>query len=109
MIFLNLSRPSLGIISDLFRPDITIMESNKKLRLITYLSPDIPLGLYQAYQHYLDEVLHCQSYLMVESRWSGPSSDRPNPFTDNDADIGECWLNAIDSDSINKQLMLYNS
>ncbi|ELU14922.1 hypothetical protein CAPTEDRAFT_227826 [Capitella teleta] len=58
------------------------------LRLMTYLSPGIPLELYQVYQHYLEEVLQRSTILMVESRCSGPLADRPNPFTTNQVDVG---------------------
>ena len=40
------------------------------------------------YQHYLEEALDMKSYLMVESRASGPMSDRTDPFTADDADLG---------------------
>ncbi len=61
------------------------------LRLITYLSPGIPLGIYQMYQHYLEEMLGITVYLMVESRYSGPRKDR-NPFDQDDVDMGELFL-----------------
>ena len=44
--------------------------------------------LFQVYQHYLEEALDMKSYLMVESRSSGPMNDRPDPFTLDDADLG---------------------
>lgn len=60
----------------------------QRLRLMTYMSPSLPLTLYQTYQAYLEEVLGMDSYLMVESRWSGPTPDRTDPFTADDADLG---------------------
>ena len=44
--------------------------------------------LFQVYQHYLEEELKVKSYLLVESRSSGPLTDRRDPFTLNDADLG---------------------
>ena len=58
-----------------------------KLRLITYLHPGLPLSLFQAYQYYLEEVLGRHSQLVVESRWSCPPTDRPDPFTADEADV----------------------
>lgn len=54
---------------------------------MTYLTPGIPITVYQMYQRYLEEALGCDTYLMVESRWSGPPADRMDPFTADDADI----------------------
>ena len=44
------------------------------------------------YQHYLEEELKVKSYLIVESRSSGPLTDRPDPFTLNDADLGTLYV-----------------
>lgn len=59
-----------------------------KLRFITYLSPGIPVQLFETIMHYLEEVTGKQTYLIHESRWSGPPLDRDDPFTANEADIG---------------------
>ena len=48
--------------------------------------------LFQVYQHYLEEELKVKSYLIVESRSSGPLTDRPDPFTLNDADLGTLYV-----------------
>ena len=64
--------------------------SGGKLRLVTYMVPGLPLGLYQVYQRYLEESLSMESYLMVESRWSGPPPNR-DPFTADDVDIGRMY------------------
>ena len=48
--------------------------------------------LFQVYQHYLEEELKVRSYLIVESRSSGPLTDRPDPFTLNDADLGALYV-----------------
>jgi len=60
-----------------------------KLHLMTYLCPDFPLELFQTYQQYLEEVVSCESYLVVESRWGAPPTGKIDPFTANEVDIGE--------------------
>lgn len=64
------------------------MSTPKKLRLITYLSPGIPIEVFELLLHYLEEVTGLEGYLMTESRWQGPPPDRRDPFTEDDADIG---------------------
>jgi len=68
--------------------DSSNSSSAPKLHLITYLCPDFPLELFQTYQHYLEEVLSCESFLMVESRWGAPPAGKTDPFTANEVDIG---------------------
>jgi hypothetical protein len=63
--------------------------NSTKLRLLTYLSPGLPLALFQTYQHYLEEVLGCYGILSVESRWRAPPPGRKDPFTGDDADMGK--------------------
>ncbi|XP_072030086.1 uncharacterized protein [Amphiura filiformis] len=58
------------------------------LRMMTYMSPGIPIEYYNLIAHYLEEKLGCRVYLLYESRWSGPPHDRTDPFTLGDADIG---------------------
>ena len=55
---------------------------------MTYMSPGIPVEYYELLTQYLGEKLGCRTYLMYESRWSGPPADKPDPFTLGDADIG---------------------
>ncbi|CAH1800687.1 unnamed protein product [Owenia fusiformis] len=64
------------------------MSNSTPLRFITYLSPSVPVGLFEAVVHYLEESLGREIQLIYESRWSGPPSDRVDPFTANNADIG---------------------
>ncbi|XP_077996167.1 uncharacterized protein LOC144449497 [Glandiceps talaboti] len=64
------------------------VEKFNTLRLITYLSPSIPIELFQTILYYLEEKLNKEAYLIYESRWSGPCPDRVDPFTSNEADIG---------------------
>ena len=68
------------------------MATDKKLRLITYMVPGHPLALFQTYQYYLEQVFGCDSTLMVESRQSGPAKGKPDPFTLDEADIGDHLL-----------------
>ena len=70
--------------------------SHPKLHLITYLCPDFPLELFQTYQHYLEEVLACESYLIVESRWGAPPAGKTDPFTANEVDIGKILLVSLE-------------
>jgi len=72
--------------------DSSILLSPPKLHLITYLFPDFPLELFHTYQHYLEEILSCDSYLIVESRWGAPPAGRTDPFTANEVDIGKTYL-----------------
>ncbi|XP_074641893.1 uncharacterized protein LOC141899456 [Tubulanus polymorphus] len=65
------------------------MTSEKKLRLISYLSPhSMPIEYFQCIQEYLEEKLAMESYLIYESRWEGPPMNRLDPFTLDEADIG---------------------
>ncbi|XP_060071005.1 uncharacterized protein LOC132550920 [Ylistrum balloti] len=62
--------------------------SEKKLRLITYLSPGVPVQLFETVMQYLEEALGREAYLIYESRWTGPPRDRTDPFTADEVDIG---------------------
>ena len=64
------------------------MSAPKKLRLITYLSPGLPVELFEAIEDYLEEVTGLETSLLYESRWSGPPTDRKDPFTEDEVDIG---------------------
>lgn len=63
---------------------------NKKLRLMTYLSPGIPVEVFETLMRYLEEVTGQDAYLIYESRWSGPPADKTDPFTADEVDIGTC-------------------
>lgn len=63
------------------------MSSPKKLRLMTYLSPGIPIQVFEVLLHYLEEVTGMEGYLITESRWSGPPAERGDPFIDDIADV----------------------
>ncbi|XP_060561634.1 uncharacterized protein LOC132721365 [Ruditapes philippinarum] len=63
-------------------------DSKEKLRLVTYLSPGIPVEIFETLMNYLEEVTGRDAYLRYESRWPGPPADRTDPFTDNEVDIG---------------------
>lgn len=68
--------------------DFTVMSTPQKLRLMTYLSPGVPIQVFELLLHYLEEVTGMEGYLITESRWSGPPAERRDPFTDDVADIG---------------------
>ncbi|ESO97728.1 hypothetical protein LOTGIDRAFT_208867 [Lottia gigantea] len=60
----------------------------EKLRLITYLSPGIPIELFETLMHYLEQVTGREAYIIHESRWSCPPSERVDLFTTDEVDIG---------------------
>ena len=64
-------------------------EDDMTLRMITYLSPGLPISLFQSIQYYIEERLGRSTYLMMESRASGPLDDRKDPFTTDHVDIGK--------------------
>ena len=64
------------------------MNSVKKLRLITYLSPGLPIELFETIENYLEEETKLRTSLLYESRWTGPPTDRTDPFTEDEVDIG---------------------
>lgn len=72
--------------------DFTVMSTPQKLRLMTYLSPGVPIQVFELLLHYLEEVTGMEGYLITESRWSGPPAERRDPFTDDVADIGNVTL-----------------
>ncbi|MHC5019197.1 MAG: PhnD/SsuA/transferrin family substrate-binding protein [Planctomycetota bacterium] len=57
----------------------------RALRLRTYLSPSIPLGLYEAIAAAAARRLGCRVELQSETRWSGPQRGA-DPFADGDVD-----------------------
>ena len=59
----------------------------RKLRLMTYIVPGLPLGVYQACQYHLEESLGRDTLLLVESRWSCPPRHLPDPFMADEADV----------------------
>ncbi|XP_033747530.1 uncharacterized protein LOC117332650 [Pecten maximus] len=62
--------------------------SEKKLRMITYLSPGLPVQLFEVLMQYLEEITGMETYLIYESRWTGPPRERTDPFTADEVDIG---------------------
>ena len=62
-----------------------------QLRLITYLSPGLPVEFFEMISHYLEEKMKCPVYLIYESRWTGPPEGRADPFTLDHVDLGEKW------------------
>lgn len=63
------------------------MSEKKKLRFVTYLSPGIPVEVFETYVSYIEELTGCDSYLIYESRLTGPPPDKVDPFTADEVDI----------------------
>jgi len=59
-----------------------------ELRLITYLAPGLPLGLFEAMGEYLGSELELSATLESETSVSAPSPGEPDPFSNDGADIG---------------------
>ncbi len=75
----------------------------EELRFITYLSPGIPQGLYEAIIDHVRRALGCERFsLQVEERISGPERGSPDPFSGGEADVGfmcspsYLWLRELD-------------
>lgn len=62
--------------------------SQRKLRFVTYLSPDIPVQVFETFMFYLEEVTGLDTHLLYESRYTGPPADKADPFETNEVDIG---------------------
>jgi phosphonate transport system substrate-binding protein len=60
----------------------------RELRLITYLAPGLPLGLFEVVAEYLGSALELQATLESETRVSAPSPGEPDPFSNDRADLG---------------------
>jgi phosphonate transport system substrate-binding protein len=58
------------------------------LRLVTFLSPSIPFGLFAAVADRLRAELGIAVELACDETCSGPTPGRPNPFADGRADLG---------------------
>ena len=57
------------------------------LRVLTYLAPSIPLGLFELVVERLRRVLGVGATLRAEARHSGPPPDIPDPFSADEADL----------------------
>src|SRR5437867_13159854 len=57
------------------------------LRVLTYLAPSIPLGLFELVIERLRRVLGVRATLRAEARHSGPPPDIPDPFSADEADL----------------------
>lgn len=75
------------------------MSNNKKLRCITYLSPDIPVETFEAFVQYIEQVTGCETYLIYESRSKGPPEDKVDPFTSDEVDIGKVETGSLLTDN----------
>ncbi len=58
------------------------------LRLLTYLAPGIPLGLYESIGDFLAATLDVDVSVASETTRSGPGPGTPNPFAEEQADVG---------------------
>lgn len=67
----------------------TLTTMPTKLRLMTYLSPSLPVEYFEAISHYLEAKLGIHTILIYESRWEGPPQDRPDPFSTDEVDVGK--------------------
>ncbi|GFR74985.1 ABC transporter glutamine-binding protein GlnH [Elysia marginata] len=59
----------------------------KRLRLLTYMCPDIPVSTFAFLRNCIEEVTELETDLIVEDRFKGPTAGRANPFTEDLADI----------------------
>lgn len=64
---------------DLARPE---------LRFVTYLSPSLPLGLFEAVAEHVERELGCTVSLRSETRISGPERGARDPFSAGESDVG---------------------
>lgn len=56
------------------------------LRLLNYLSPGLPVALFEGIAEYLEQTLGLEVALFHESRFSGPPPDAANPFVSGQVD-----------------------
>lgn len=59
----------------------------KRLRLLTYMCPDIPVSTFAFLRNCIEEATELETDLIVEDRFNGPTAERANPFTNDLADI----------------------
>ena len=60
-----------------------------EIRFITYLSPSIPLELFEAIVEHVRRTLGCErTSLRAEARVSGPERRSADPFSGDEADVG---------------------
>lgn len=59
-----------------------------ELRFITYLAPSIPRQLFETVARHVERTLRLPVSLRLETRWSGPVKNRPDPFSVGAADVG---------------------
>lgn len=58
-----------------------------ELRVITYMCPSHPVGMYELIVELLEKALDCHATLQYESRSPGPIAGRPDPFTKDKIDL----------------------
>jgi phosphonate transport system substrate-binding protein len=57
------------------------------IRLITYLAPSVPMGLFEAVARWFSRETGLATTVASESRYSGPPRGRPDPFSTGEADL----------------------
>ncbi len=67
---------------------MTADQQQVPLRIITYLVPGLTVELFETISQYLEVSLNRETMLIYESRFTGPQSDRSDPFKTNTADLG---------------------
>lgn len=63
--------------------------SVKRLRFLTYLTPDVPLDTFCLLRNCIEEASGLETDLIVEDRFTGPQQSRADPFTANNVDISK--------------------
>lgn len=59
-----------------------------QFRCATYLVPSISVEYFEAVANYLETKFNSFTSLLYESRFEGPTVDRPDPFVNNELDLG---------------------
>ena len=59
-----------------------------EIRFLSYLSPSLPVQLFEIVAHFVGQSLGVQVSLRFETRTSGPPRNEPDPFTLGEADVG---------------------
>ena len=71
------------------------MAEPKRLRLLTYMCPDIPVSTFAFLRNCIEEATDIETDLIVEDRFKGPPPERTNPFSEDLADIGIEHLQSV--------------
>lgn len=86
--------------------EAAIKHETAHLHLRTYLTPSIPITLYERMVNYINDTTNLRIALSVELMHSGPPPHLPNPFSTKEIDIGHLcsppfiWLTSRQPSSI---------